>query len=226
MSSGSLPGAGDSWRYAMAKEYRIPVNIKKGGYVLNGLLETRKAVEAVIGALLGFIVCQLLPLKGIVVIIVFHFLFIVSFALIGLLGVRGEPFSVFFVNYIHWKRNRKKPFIYNPNGETFAGSPTKMIFEERDAGDAMADMLDALKARFAKERPEYIEGKTFTFSEDPLVARLHDIEQMQQERLQQESEEPQSMVGEEAQADIDVSRVIDALEQQTQNESGETDGEA
>lgn len=208
----------------MAKEYRIPVNIKKGGYILNGLLETRKAVEAVIGALLGFIICQLLPLKGIVLTIVVHFLVMVSFALIGLLGVRGEPFSVFFVNYIHWRKSRKNPFIYNPNGETFTDSPAKMIFEERDAGDALADALDAFKSKFAKNRPEYIEGKTFTFSDDPTVARLQEIEEYKKEREEMDEENQPEMVGEEAHSDIDVSEVMNALEKKEQNKGGEKNG--
>ena len=38
----------------MAKLYNIPVNFNRSGYVFNGLLETRKAVEAVCGLLIGF----------------------------------------------------------------------------------------------------------------------------------------------------------------------------
>lgn len=207
----------------MAKEYRIPVNFNKGGYVLNGLVETRKAVEAVCGALLGLLICQILPLKNIVLSIVLHLLFIAGFAIVGFVGVRGEPFSVFFINYMRWRRIRRKPYIYNPNGETFSGSPTKMIFEEQDAGDALADVLDAMKAKFQKEKPEYIEGRTFRFQEDPLVERLRNIEEQKKEREEEEAREQQDQT--DVSPDIDVDALMNELGFQTSAEGGDTDGQ-
>lgn len=206
----------------MAKIYRIPVNFKKGGYVFNGLIETRKAVEAVCGALIGLIICQILPLKNIVLSILLHFLFIAAFAIIGFVGVRGEPFSVFFMNYMRWRKIRKKPYIYNPNGMTFAGSPTLRIFDEQDAGDVVADWLASIKARFAKERPEYIEGETFQFAEDPLLTRLQSIEEQQIERAAEAAHERT----ERTEKDLDVESLMEDIASSEAQEGGETDEKA
>lgn len=201
----------------MAKIYRIPVNFKKGGYVFNGLIETRKVIEAACGALLGLIICQILPLKNIVLSIMLHFVFILSFALVGFIGVRGEPFSVFFMNYVRWRKVRKKPFIYNPNGMTFSGSPTLRIFNEQDAGDVLADWFASFKAKFSKERPEYIEGETFQFAEDPLLIRLQSIEEQQMERAAEAAETR----SERAENELDV----DTLMQEIAHREAQTGGE-
>lgn len=203
----------------MAKIYHIPVNFNKSGYVLNGLIETRKAVEAGCGALLGFLICQILPLNNIVVSIILHLFLMTTFAVIGFLGVRGDPFSVFFVNYLRWRSIRKHPFIYNPNGEVFSGSPTKMLFEEQDAGDYIADALDALRAKFAKESPEYIEGKTFRFAQDPTVARLRSIEEQRKAYSEEAAANPDE------QSDINVDALMRDISSQT-NKKEDTDGKA
>lgn len=206
----------------MAKIYRIPVNFKKGGYVFNGLIETRKAVEAVCGALIGLIICQILPLKNIVLSILLHFLFMAVFAIVGFIGVRGEPFSVFFMNYMRWRKIRKKPYIYNPNGMTFAGSPTLRIFNEQDAGDVVADWLASIKAKFAKERPEYIEGETFQFAEDPLLTRLQSIEEQQIERAAEAAQER----AERTEKDLDVESLMEDIASSEAQRGGETDEKA
>lgn len=209
----------------MSKIYHIPVNFNKGGYVLNGLVETRKAVEAGCGALLGLIISQILPINNIVLSIVCHLFFIVTLAIIGFIGVRGDPFSVFFMNYLRWRAVRKHPFIYNPNGEAFTVSPTEMLFDERDAGDMIADAMDAFRAKFEKEKPEYIEGKTFRFAEDPTVARLRSMEE--QRRIMAAEEEPpsdQSQSGHDT-ADINVDTMMQGIVPQATGKEGDTDGQ-
>lgn len=206
----------------MAKIYRIPVNFKKGGYVFNGLIETRKAVEAVCGALIGLIICQILPLKNIVLSILLHFLFIAAFAAVGFVGVRGEPFSVFFMNYMRWRKIRKKPYIYNPNGMTFAGSPTLRIFNEQDAGDVVADWFAAIKAKFAKERLEYIEGETFQFAEDPLLVRLQNIEEQQIERAAEAAQERL----ERSKTNLNVESLMEEISSTEAKKGGESDEKA
>lgn len=203
----------------MSKIYHIPVNFNKSGYVLNGLIETRKAVEAGCGALLGLIICQLLPLNNLVLSIVCHLFFMATLAVLGFLGVRGDPFSVFLVNYLRWRAVRKHPFIYNPNGETFSGSPTKMLFEERDAGDVIADALDAFRAKFAKKDPEYIEGKTFRFAQDPTVSRLRSIEEQQKAYTEELAQDAKS-----EQSDINVDALMQGVTSPT-NEKEDANGE-
>lgn len=177
----------------MSKLYNIPVNFNRSGYVFNGLLETRKAVEAVCGLLLGLLVCKFLPLKGLVMKIVAHTFFMGAFGLLGLFGVRGDPFSVFFLNFLRWRKLRKKPYIYNPHGMTFAEAPAKMVFAEQDAGDLIADLLDGLHSKFSKPKPVYTEGETFKFADDPVLERLRMLEEQQNELLAQQAAEQAEM---------------------------------
>ena len=191
----------------MAKIYTIPVNFNRSGYVLNGLLETRKAIEAVCGLLLGFVVCKFIPIKGMVLNIVVHTLLMGTFGLLGLFGVRGDPFSVFLSNYLRWRKLRKKPYIYNPHGVAFPDAPAKMVFAEQDAGDFLADLADSFRNKFAKEKPVYTEGETFKFADDPLVERLRNIEEQQKEALAEQSEKdvvPTQPEAEPATVDLDI----------------------
>lgn len=210
----------------MSKIYHIPVNFNKGGYVLNGLIETRKAVEAGCGALLGLLICQILPLNNIVLSIVCHLFFIATFAIIGFIGVRGDPFSVFFMNYLRWRSVRKHPFIYNPNGETFTVSPTEMLFDERDAGDMIADAMDAFRAKFEKEKPEYIEGKTFRFAEDPTVARLRSMEEQRKALAADEEGHAEQSQSENDAPDINVDTLMQGIAPQATEKEDDADGQA
>lgn len=205
----------------MAKEYIIPHNFNKSGYVLNGMIETRKAVEAGCGAVIGFLICQILPLKNPVWSIIIHILLIGLLGVIGFIGVRGDPTSVFLRNYWRWRKIRKKPFIYNPNGEAFVGSPTELIFEERDAGDIIADALDAFKEKFKPEKPEYVEGKTFMFAADPTLARLRDLSEQRDERKAAEELEAQINATPADPDNINIDDMVGSLAEPSQEKVGE-----
>lgn len=165
----------------MAKEYYIPVNFNQSGRVFNGLIETRKAVEACCGVLLGFLLCKLLPLPKGVVAISFYVFFCVGLGLFGFIGIRGEPVSTFLWYVWKWKKIRKKPYFYDPNGDAYTVTSSQIYMEEASAQDALADLVDGFRDRFSREAPEYIEGVTYTFAEDPFQERLRNAQERQQE---------------------------------------------
>lgn len=175
----------------MAKIYRIPVNFNQSGYVFNGLIETRKAWEAAGGAVIGFLLCRLLPLSGVIAISIYLMVMLI-FALIGLRGIQGEPVTSYLFHMWNWLKIRKKPYLYNPNGETYTVSASQVHMDETSMQDMLADAWDSIRSKFESEAPEYIEGKTFVFASDPLTERLKDA----QERQNEENEEHEGEDGE------------------------------
>lgn len=164
----------------MAKIYQIPVNFNQSGYVFNGLIETRRAIEGGAGALLGFLFCRLLPLSGVASISIYVF-FMLALAALGYFGIRGELISSCVVYVWKWRKIRKKPYLYNPNGEAYAISATQVHMDETAIQDIVADVLDDIRAKFDKAPPEYIEGKTFVFAEDPLAERIRSAQEKMDE---------------------------------------------
>lgn len=156
----------------MENKYNIPVNYNRSGYVLNGMVQTRKAVEAGVGALIGYIICNLLPLQGGIQSISYYILICGFFAMFGLAGIRGEPISTYFLNFCRWRKIRKKPYFYNPNGKAYSLSAADVMLESPDMRDKFADILDKMRSSLSSPEPEYIEGQTFRFAEDPLYERL------------------------------------------------------
>lgn len=85
----------------------IPPNLSSTGGLLGGMLDTRKVIEGIIGAGLAAVLYLFLhPLIDSV--IVFYVCLGIGILLLiaGLLGVNGEPFSVFLFNIANYEQRR------------------------------------------------------------------------------------------------------------------------
>lgn len=188
----------------MSKIYHIPVNFNQSGYVFNGLIETRKAVEAVGGVLLGYLICKLLPLpSGLVSISIYVFVCLLM-GMIGFVGIRGEPISSYLIYRHKWKKIRKKPFIYNPNGEVFAMPTAQVILDEPAIQDALADAWENFTAKFQQKQSDYVLGETFRFAEDPMIARMKNA----QEQQSKPQEVPEETIDTTASAELDMDELL------------------
>ena len=151
----------------MAKQYTIPMNINQSGRMLNGLLETRRVIEAAAGAVIGFIFCSIIPLPMGAFKISLYVFVCLLLAFIGFIGIQGEPVSRFLLFWWKWRKVRKKPYFYNYACRTFTVSAAELHIEEAE-NNALADMLDHLKAKLSSAPAEHTEGETFVFAEDPV----------------------------------------------------------
>lgn len=192
--------------------YHIPTNFKDAGYVFNGMIAVRNAIDAVVFALIGFLIASLLPfsddgaLSG-------YILIIGLFALIGFSGIRGIPVSVFLVDAIRW-RNRRKPYLYNHHGTSFSMTAAEVMLTEPQLRNKIADALDKMKDSMASKRMEYIEGETFQFAEDPELEALRYAEEQLQEGAITEKEVPDNLTeNEEPQEkkDLDFNKIYDNI---------------
>ncbi len=165
--------------------YKIPYNFKDSGYILNGQVAVRNAIDAVLMALLGIVIACLIPVKGYGKLSLF-ILLAGLFGVAGLIGVRGVPLSTFVLDFIHWRKRKKKPFLYNNHGETFTQSAADVALDTPALRDMVADVADTIKARFTEEKNEYIEGVTFEFTPDPELEALRYAEQAKEELAREE----------------------------------------
>ncbi len=179
----------------MKDKYIIPANFMETGYVLNGAVAWRNAIEGVILGILGYSICNILPLPGGLDNITYYILIIFPMALLGLTGVQGDPLSVFIVDVLKW-RKRRKPYLYNNHGLAYTQAAADKLFEAPQFRDMLADAIEKMRNSMAEEDMEYIEGVTFRFADDPEAEALRSA---QEEIL--EKAKPQAVVQKEEKAE-------------------------
>lgn len=164
--------------------YRIPTNYRDSGYIFNGQIAKRNAVDAAVLGFIGYMIANLLPLQGEMA-LSGYVLFIGLFAMIGIVGFQQIPISVYLADMIQWRKRRKKPYFYNDNGGAYTVSAADLLINEPQLRDILANAIDSVRNSMAAKRPEYIEGETFEFMVDPELEAL----QAAQERMLEEAAE-------------------------------------
>lgn len=188
------------------KIYKIPTNYKDSGYIFNGQISKRNALDAAVLGFIGYLIAELLPLNGEMAISGYIF-FIGIFALVGIMGFQQIPISVYLSDLIHWRKRKKKPYFYNDNGGAYSVSAADMLINEPQFRDILADAIDSVRNSMAAKRPAFIEGKTFEFESDPELEAL----QAAQERLMEEQntiDKKEKTAGPEPHADTPGSEIF------------------
>lgn len=188
----------------MKEQYIIPTNFMETGYVLNGAVSVRNAIEAVILALFGFGICKLLPLPDGIESISYYIFIVAPFAMFGLYGIQGDPISVFVLDFIKWRR-RRNPCFYNMHGQAYTQEAAEMLEDAPQFRDMLADMVDSVRRKMATEDMDYVEGETFRFAEDPEQAALKQAQEdiaAKKEEAAREEEEKRKLAEEEAKKPI------------------------
>lgn len=190
----------------MQRTYNIPANYLDSGYVLNGRFPIRNGIEAVILGFAGYFICSLLPIPhfpeswdG----ITYYTLIILPLMMLGAVGIAGDPVSVFIMDAIRWRKERK-PYFYNRNGCAFRISAAQLMIEEPSIKDALANKLDAMRRKIKGPAIEYVEGQNFQFAVDPELEALRDAEERmrEEEREAREREEAERQAAAAAAAEL------------------------
>ena len=163
----------------MKERFIIPGNFMESGYVFSGTVAIRNAVEAGILAVVGLMVCKMLPLPSGTEGITPTILIVAPFGMLGLYGVQGDPLSVFLSDFFKWRR-RRKPYFYNSHGQAYTQEAADMLDDAPQIRDMLADALEKIKKNMASEEVRYVEGETFTFADDPEQVALR----LAQEQIQ------------------------------------------
>lgn len=155
--------------------YHIPNNFKDPGYIVNGMIAVRNAIDALAFALVGFLVASVLPFRGDGA-VSGYILIIGLFAMAGFAGVQGVPVSTFLAYAIRW-HGRRKPYLYNHHGASFSMTAAEVMLTEPQLRNKLADALDRMKDSMASRKVDYIEGETFEFEDDPELEALRFAEE-------------------------------------------------
>ena len=162
------------------KYYRIPTNYAKTGKIFRGMIAKRSLVDAIVLGVIGYFLASLLPLEGDAV-LSGYILIVGLFAIIGIVGIQGIPVSVYVVDWYKWTKRKKRPYLYNNHGGAYTVSSADLMLNEPQFRDTLADALDRMKAAMASKQPEYIEGETFEFADDPELLALKAAQEAQEE---------------------------------------------
>lgn len=148
----------------MRNTYQIPQNIMKSGKVFNGTLDLRNVVEGVILALVGVFICQFIHVQSDKR-ITLYILICAPLGGAGIIGVKGDPLSVFIRNFFKWLK-RRKPYIHNPHGRAYDKRTADIMMEETQLRDVIGGAVDKIKDRFVDNKV-YVEGENYQFATDP-----------------------------------------------------------
>lgn len=174
----------------MAKEqYVIPQNFMESGYLFSGTVAKRNAVEGLILGVLGYGLCQLLPLPGGLDAITWYILIIGPLFLLGVAGVQGDPLSVFLYGVFKW-RKRRMPYFYSEHSLAYTQEAADSLMDAPSFRDLLADGFDKVKEAVKEDDVEYVEGKTFRFAVDPHQEALRSAqEEIDQKKAEQKAAE-------------------------------------
>lgn len=88
--------------------FAIPVNYTDSGKFLNGMFETRNAIEAaIIVVLLGYPLFTIFSF-GLIAKIVIATVFILPLAILALVGIDGDSFSQYLVRVFKFRKQKRK----------------------------------------------------------------------------------------------------------------------
>jgi hypothetical protein len=189
----------------MQRIYFIPTNYRESGYIFNGMIAKRNAVDALALGLLGFFLVRMLPIKADMLLSA-YILFIGLLGMVGIVGINGVPVSTWLFDTILWRR-RRKPYLYNTHGGAYSVSAADVMLNEPDLRDALYDTLDKMRAAMKGAEPNYIEGETFQFAEDPELEALKSAhEELLEEKAEKEKEQGQEPGQESEEAEAPVTK--------------------
>jgi len=168
------------------KLYRIPTNYSQSGKVFRGMIDKRNLVDAIILGVIGYFLASLLGFDGDSA-ISGYILIIGLFFVFGIIGIHGIPVSVYVIDAKRWRKRKKKPYLYNNHGGVYTVSAADIMLNAPQLRDTLADAIDRVRAALTPKKPDYIEGETFQFAEDPELLAL----QAAQEALEKENDSAQ-----------------------------------
>lgn len=171
----------------MARIYQIPTNFQQSGYAFNGMIAVRNLVDAAVLFLIGIFVASLFPFEGYSK-LSGYILIGGLFAIVGVTGINGVPCSTYLIDFYRWTK-RRKPYLYNTHGGVYTISSADLLLNEPQLRDSIADAIDSMKEAMMKNQPDYIEGETFEFADDPELVALKDAEQRMMEEQEEKRQE-------------------------------------
>lgn len=160
----------------MRERFYIPMNFMESGYLFNGLVSIRNAIEAGVLSMLAYYFCKLFPIPSGLDGVPYYIFIISPVALLSVSGIRGDPLSVFVIDFFRWRRHRK-PSLYSNHGKAYTAEAANALMEEPQIRDMLANVVDRVRANMSAKDIDYVEGKNFEFMDDPQQQALQQVEE-------------------------------------------------
>lgn len=146
--------------------YTIPDNFIKDGYILNGNIRFRNAVEAALMTGATALIFWNLPIHDWIIKLSVTITFSTPMLLIGIIGVNGDPISVFLKKALHWFQS-KRILLYNGKVATVHTRPVESVLNRELPRDKIVYALGNFKrSHGAKDHDVLVEGRDFVFTDD------------------------------------------------------------
>lgn len=144
--------------------YTIPDNFIKEGYV--GNIRTRNIIEATLLTLSTGVCLWNLPINDLVIRLTVTLTFSTPLFLLGIVGINGDPVSVFIKNGIRWVQSRRV-MLFNGKAATRSTRPVEVVLNQELPRDRIISALTAVKKMRNKQNSDVlVEGRDFVFYDD------------------------------------------------------------
>lgn len=151
--------------------YTIPDNFIKDGYIANGNIRFRNAVEAALLTGVTALILWSLPIQDWTIRLTTTVTFSTPMLIIGIIGVNGDPLSVFLRNAWHWFQS-KRVLLYNGKIATVHTRPVESALNKELPRDKIVYALGNMKkSREPDSHDILVEGRDFVFSDDDEFRR-------------------------------------------------------
>ena len=178
--------------------YIIPTNFIDSGRIFNGMFKTRNFIEAVITAVILFLILNLIPFSSFVTKLGVMVSVIGPFALICLVGINEDTAFSFVKAVFSWRKNRRI-MLYNRNQEVQKIRALDALMDRSLPRDKIMKFINNWKEQRKNRSDDFvlIEGETFTFVDDPEIARINaaaaNIQKAQAANANKSSEETEQV---------------------------------
>lgn len=165
----------------MCEIYTIPDNFIKEGYI--GNVRTRNLVEAILLTVSTGVCLWNLPIEDLVIRLTVTLTFSTPLLLLGIVGINGDPISVFLKNGMHWMQS-KRVMLFNGKAATRSTRPVETVLNQELPRDKIIAALTTVKQMHNKQRSNVlVEGRDFVFYDDDDFRRESDSEKTSEQRV-------------------------------------------
>lgn len=147
------------------RTYIFPNNVVSGGRILGFGL--RNVFEGVVLAFFMLVIAMSIPVTGMSMRITLVCILCLPAAILGFIGIGGDPVSTYFSNMLSWQKT-KGIILYNGSMRFYEETPVDAMMKQPDIRDKVVAILDERRQKkMARDsQTVMVEGVTFEFVQD------------------------------------------------------------
>ena len=151
--------------------YIIPDNFIEGGRIFNGMFKLRNFVEGVILGGFFAMLAMMIPVEETTTRITVVVSFALPWFMLAIMGINGDPLSVFLMGAYRWKKNRR---VMHYNDQTHAREerPVDMMLSDELAKDKIIDAYENWNSKRQESARLKFDSDNWEFEQDTELSKL------------------------------------------------------